>query len=50
MLRDEAKWEVHKNDMCCFDLILEVVPQITVGVRPAASYLMNKTSWELLKK
>ena len=41
MHREKAKWELHKNAMCCFESILEAAPHKTVTAYPLASHLTN---------
>ena len=41
-LREEARWKLHKDAVCCFERILEATPYKTVVVRPFTSHLENQ--------
>ena len=41
MLREKAKWLLHKCAACCFEQILEAAPQKTAGVWAIAFHLTN---------
>ena len=31
-LREKARWELHKDDTCCFEKVLEAAPHKTAAV------------------
>ena len=41
MHREKATWELHKNDACHLEQILEVKPHKTAAVSPLTSHLTN---------
>ena len=43
-LGEKARWELHKDVACYFELFLRVVPNKTTVVRPLNSYLANHPS------
>ena len=45
MLEEKVRWELHKNDACCFEQILESAPYKTPVVRPFTSHLANYRRW-----
>ena len=53
---EKARWELQKDDVCSFELILAAVPDKTAAVRLPASHFKNhpsktsKTWWVLLEK
>ena len=41
MLEAKARWELHKDAVCCFEQILEAAPHKTATVLPPASHLTS---------
>ena len=45
MQGEKASWELHKNDMGCFEQILEAALRKIAAVWPLTSYLTNHPRW-----
>ena len=41
---EKVRWEVHENDTCCFEQILEATTHKTADALPLTSYLTNHQS------
>ena len=39
---EKARWELHKNALCCFEQILEATPYKTADVQPLLFYKPSK--------
>ena len=49
---EKARWELHKDAVCCFEQILETTPNKTPTPTPHLNYLskIDKTCWILLER
>ena len=41
---EKARWELHKDTMCCFEQNLEAMTHRTAAVKPLTSHLTNHPS------